>query len=466
MEFNKENVNILVADDEPHMLKVFSAILKAEGYNFNMVSGGKEALELMENEVFDLVIADLSMPDIDGIELLKECKKSNPNLGFIIVTGHASVSSAVTAMKEGADDYITKPWEREQLLIAVERTLNQSLLKREINNLRGQIRGRFGLENMVGKSKPMLKLFETTRKVANSEATVLIQGESGTGKELLARAIHIHSPRSEGPLVIIDCASLPVELLQSELFGHTKGAFTGAMRSRRGLFEEARQGTIFLDEIADIPPQVQLGLLRVLQEREIRPLGSDKSVPVDVRVVSASNKNLKEAVECGEFRRDLYYRLAVITLELPPLRKRREDIPTLCQFFLEKYNDLNRKNVSRISPDAMSKLLAYFWEGNVRELENVIERAVVLSETDTITTNLLPPEISADDGDSQGAGASTDEPDSLSLKKISAKASAAMEMEAITNALKQSKGNKKQAAEILGISRGSLYNKLREYKMS
>ncbi len=456
----KKKTVILAVDDELNWLKVLNKTLESAGYQVVCVSSGELALKKLEKNFYDLVIADLAMPKITGIQLLKEAKTLAPDAGFIIITGRGSIKSAVTAIKEGADDYITKPWERDELLHHVELALNSSRLKRELKNLRGQIQQKFGLNNMVGRSPRMMRLFETARKVADSEATVLIQGESGTGKELLARATHLLSPRSNGPLVTLDCASMPLELLQSELFGHLKGAFTGAHRSRRGLFEEARAGTIFLDEINDIPPPLQLSLLRVLQEREIRPIGSDKTVPVDVRVISASNRNLKQVVEQGEFRRDLYYRLAVITLEIPPLRERTEDIPTLAQHFLEKYSEVNHKKVIRISSNALNYLLAYRWEGNVRELENVIERAVVLTEGDTINADLLPREIT------EGRAEIDSEEEPLNLKQVSAKASAAMEIEAINSALKKSRGNKKLAAQLLGISRGSLYNKLKEYDLN
>jgi DNA-binding NtrC family response regulator len=403
------------------------------------------------------------LPGLDGIALHKEAKKIDPDLSYIIVTGKGTINSAVTAMRMGVDDFITKPFDREQLLISVERTLNQNRMKRELRSLRAQIIDKFGMENIVGKSRIMMRLLDTARKVARSEATILIEGESGTGKEILAKSIHYLSTRANGPLVAIDCASLPLELLQSELFGHIKGSFTGAMQNRRGLFEEAREGSIFLDEIGEIPASIQLSLLRVLQEREIRPVGSDKSVPVNVRIISASNRRLKEAVEKGHFRRDLYYRLAVITLEIPPLRERKEDIPALCQFFLERYSQRNRKNVTGISPGAMNLLLNYRWEGNVRELENVIERAVVLTEGMEITPDLLPEEIQEKAG--MGMEIKFDY-QNMSLKEICHQASTVMERDAIVKALKKAGGNRKRAAEILGISRSSLYNKLKELKMS
>ena len=454
--------NILVVDDEPNILRVYQKTLESENYSVVTTNNGKEALQKIGGQFFDLVIADLSMPEMDGIELLQKVHKIDPDLPYIIVTGHGTVKSAVTAMKEGAEDFLTKPFDRSQMLMLVARTLNRDKLKRELRTLKGNLLTQFGLENMVGKSRPMMKLFDITRKVSLSEATIHIEGESGTGKELLAKSIHFNSRRKDNPLVIIDCASLPLELLQSELFGHVKGSFTGAIQNRRGLFEEARGGTIFLDEVGEIPSALQLSLLRVLQEREIRPVGSDKPVPVDVRIISASNTKLKDAVDRGDFRLDLYFRLAVITLEIPPLRNRSEDIPTLCRFFLQRYNERNHKNIQSISPAVMNAFLKYHWEGNVRELENIIERAVVLAEGDELTLELLPDEMR----EKPGSGIELKLPDEdLPLKEICARASSVMEQEAILNALKKSGGNKKKAAELLGISRGSLYNKMNEYKI-
>jgi len=453
---------ILVVDDEPLLLRTFKKILESEDFLVDTVEDGKSALEMVNKEFYDMIIADLLMPVMDGIELLREVKKIDPELPFIIVTGHSTVSSAVTAMKLGAVDYITKPIERPQLILMAKRTINQNKLKRELRFFKSYFAESYGLENMVGKSRSMLRLFSTVKKVARSEATIFIEGESGTGKELLAKSIHNFSSRREHALVTVDCGSLPLQLLQSELFGHVKGAFTGAMQNRRGLFEEARGGTIFLDEIGEIPSELQLSLLRVLQEREIRPVGSDKAIPVDVRVISASNRNLKQQVEKGDFRRDLYYRLAVIRLTIPPLRMRKEDIPALSQHFLNYYNKINGKSIKGITSHVMNLLLNYQWEGNVRELENVIERAVVLAEHDEITADLLPEEISGTD--SMGIAVKMPVED-ISLKEMCSLASSAMEKEAIMNTLKKTKGNKKKAAELLGISRGSLYNKIKTHNI-
>ena len=464
---DNSSIRILAVDDEDHMIRVFRSVLESVDYQVETASSGRSALDKLQQDIYDLVITDLTLTDVDGIQLLQEAKRLHPDISVIIVTGYGTIASAVDAMKMGADDYITKPFERDQLLISVEGTLEKYRMRRELRYLRGYLEERYGLHNMVGRSKTMNRLFATARKVANSEATILIQGESGTGKELLAKAIHFNSARRNQPLVTIDCGSMPLELLQSELFGHIKGSFTGALRNRRGLFEEARGGTIFLDEVGEIYEPLQLSLLRVLQEREIRPIGSDSTVKIDVRIISASNKNLKESVEKGRFRRDLYYRLAVITLGIPPLRERREDIPELIQFFLEKFNKRNNSSISRISPGAMSLLLAYQWEGNVRELENVIERAMVLADSDTITPILLPEEIlggKPDEIDNDRRGiVVTDE--NLTLKEISSQASAATEREAILRALEKSAGNKKKAAELLGISRGSLYNKMKALRI-
>ncbi|MBL7190623.1 sigma-54-dependent Fis family transcriptional regulator [bacterium] len=482
---SNHGIKILVVDDESHWLKTFHRILESEKYSILSAQDSTSALAIVESGDIDLIIADLTLPDIDGIDLMRQVKHIYPDMDYIIVTGHGSIKTAVTAIKEGADDYITKPFDREQLLLSVDRTIEHRRLKKQLKNLQEQLSDRFGMENIVGRSKAMIKLFRTARKVADSEATILIQGESGTGKELLAKAIHYNSRRREKPLVTVDCASLPPHLLQSELFGHVKGAFTGAVSSRRGLFEESRDGTIFLDEIGDISPSMQLSLLRVLQEGEIRPVGSDKVAKVNTRVIAATNKPLQEAVAAGEFRRDLYYRLAVITLKIPPLRERIEDIPELGQFFLEKYNERNKKAVKSISPSAMNHLLSYRWEGNVRELENVIERAIVLAEGDIITLDLLPAEmisgaggihseeysapqnndIGIDSADFSDDAVSALKKEGRSLWEISQQASSESEKGAIEEALRKTAGNKSRAAKLLKISRGALYQKLREYQI-
>ena len=456
-----KNHLILAVDDEERYHRVYRMPLEKAGYQVDTAYNGIEALNLMENNVYDLIIADQSMPDMDGLQLLDAVRHKYPDIAYIIVTGKGTIKSAVAAIKSGADNYLSKPVDKEELLLNVEAALEKRWMAQEIKYLRKHVEIQFGMDKLVGRSHPMQKLFQTSRKIADSEVSVLLQGESGTGKELLAKAIHFNSPRRNNPLVTIDCGSMPLELLQSELFGHIKGAFTGATRTRRGLFEEARGGTIFLDEIGEVPESLQLGLLRVLQEREIRPIGSDKSVSIDVRVISASNKTLKEEVEKGRFRRDLYYRLAVITLEIPALRNRREDIPTLVKFFLDRYNQRNNKNVLHVSPDAMSLLYSYYWEGNVRELENVIERAVVLADGESLTPDMLPEEFHS--AESQNI---TDQYFSeYSLKEISSKASASMERNAIIKALKSCDGNKKKAAAMLGISRASLYNKFKLYNI-
>jgi DNA-binding NtrC family response regulator len=439
---------ILAVDDEPNMLRVFRLHLEKEGYRITTVETGKSALDKLRNEPYDVVLADLTLEDVNGIELLKEAKRLYSDIGFIIVTGKGTIDDAVQAMRNGADDFISKPVKRDQLLLSLSATLERHSLMKGLYS--AEETGDFSKgENIIGSSKVMQELFDTSKKVANSEATILIQGESGSGKELLARAIHHNSPRKDHPLVVVDCASLPLELLQSELFGHIKGSFTGAVKDRRGLFEEARGGSIFLDEIGEIPEPLQLSLLRVLQEKEIRPVGSDQTVKVDVRLISATNRKLKEEVENGHFRRDLYYRLSVIILNIPPLRERLEDIPLLTHYFLKKFNRQNHKKVNKISPEALNLMLSYWWEGNVRELENVIERAVVLAEDDMMTAKLLPAEFFA--GGSSGLA-----PSPLSLSEFA-------EKRAIMEALRSTQGNKSQSAKILGFSRPTLDQKIQQY---
>jgi DNA-binding NtrC family response regulator len=372
---------ILIVDDEPDMLANCRRILERAGHECLVTDDGVRGLEILEAQQPDLLLTDLKMPGIDGMELMRRARALDPELPVIVVTGFATIESAVAAVKEGAFDYLPKTFSVDQLQVTVDRALRHRRLAIENRNLRGQLQETLGLESIIGRSPAMARIFELVKKAARSEANILILGESGTGKELIARAIHANSPRAAQAFVPVDCASLPENLLESELFGHEKGAFTGAIRSKPGLIETAHRGTLFLDEIGDLPPALQSKLLRVTQERQIRRVGGTTQIDVDVRVVSATNRNLREALARGQFREELYYRINVIAIELPPLRERAGDVRLLVHAFLKRYG---QGRVVRIADDAMTALEAYPWPGNVRELQNVIERACALADDDTV----------------------------------------------------------------------------------
>ncbi len=443
--------HILVVDDEANMLALFKKVLGKEGYRVDTAESGKEALRLLAREEFDLVISDLKMPGLDGLDLLKRVKSQTPQLPFIVLTAFGTVDSAVAAMKEGAYDYLTKPANNEEIKIVVRKALELYRLTQEVERLRGQVETDSDFKNIIGRSRKMRSLFRLIRLVANSNTTILINGESGTGKELIARGIHYSSPRRDRTFVAIDCGALPETLLESELFGHVRGSFTGAINNKKGLFEEADGGTLLLDEIGDTTLAFQSKLLRVLQEGEIRPVGSNKSIKVDVRVIAATNRDLRERVENKSFREDLYYRLAVVPVQIPPLRDRKEDIPLLVDHFLKKYCDQNNISLKQISPQIMKILIDYPWRGNVRELENVIERAVLMSPGPKVKMEALFLEQT------------TDEEVINPLRETTHSATEMVEREKIAVALKKARGNRTKTARLLGISRATLYNKLRQY---
>jgi DNA-binding NtrC family response regulator len=440
---------ILIVDDEQNVLALFRRILQKEGYEVECAPSGENALKKLEAEWFDLVITDLKMPGMDGLELLKKGKAVNPGMSFIMLTAFGTIHSAVTAMKEGAYDYLIKPIDTEELKIVVQKALELHRLTRELERLRSQLDFDPDFQQIVGHSEPMRGVFRLIKMVANSNATVLVQGESGTGKELIARALHYHSQRNNRSFVAINCAALPETLLETELFGHVRGAFTGAICNKKGLFEEAHEGTLLLDEIGDTTTAFQSKLLRVLQENEIRPLGSSKSINIDVRVIVATNKDLKNQVERQAFRADLFYRLSVVPIVIPPLRNRREDIPLLVNHFISKHCKRNRLEPKGISPNALRLLLDHSWPGNVRELENVIERAVLINPGPEINTDsLFTSPVAVDESP-------------ISLRQATNGAREIVEREKIAHALERAKGNRSEAAKLLGISRSALYNKLR-----
>ena len=390
--------SILLVDDEPNIIEILEIMLRDEGMEVHKASSAREALDLLHSNPVDAVISDIRMPDMSGVELLKEARQLSPDTVFILMTAYASTETAIDALQHGAYDYVTKPFKMEELRNIVRHSLEKKALKNEVAALTNEIEAQQGQKlfqalhrsQLVGKSKKMLDVYRTIGTVAMSESTVLIAGESGTGKELVARAIHEASLRKDRPFVSINCGAFPETLLESELFGYMKGAFTGANANKKGLLEAADGGSVFLDEIGDMTPAMQVKLLRVLQERKLRPLGGTHEVPIDVRVIAASNRDLQAAIQRGEFREDLYYRIAVITIDIPPLRDRKEDIDLLAFHFLTQYAEKSGKRVFSIAPEALRCLQSYHWPGNVRELENTIERAIALETSEAIQIERLP----------------------------------------------------------------------------
>jgi len=384
---------ILIVDDEPNIRRVLEAVFSKDGYRVFVAENGKKALDLVSTEPdLDVMLCDLVMPDLNGVEVLEAAREINPGLSVVMITAHGTIKTAVDAMKLGAFDYVTKPFDMDEIKLVVKNALERSRLLAENIQLRQELKSRYRFDGVVGESGKMQEVYKIIERVAGSNATVLIRGDSGTGKELVARAIHYSSPRSAKPFIAVSCAALPETLLESELFGHEKGAFTGAVGQKAGRFELAHQGTLFLDEVPELSPAMQVKLLRVLQERQFERVGGTRTLQVDVRLIAATNRNLEEAVASGAFRADLYYRLQVIQVFLPPLRERKTDIPPLVEHFIEKFNQQNGKNVKFVSQEAMELLMKYGWPGNIRELENAIERGVVLADANSelITPDLLP----------------------------------------------------------------------------
>ena len=387
--------SVLIIDDEQEIRESLEQILGLEGYRVASASTGQEGLKKVEDGIFDLVLLDISLPDQNGLEILKTLRHDTPDMGVIMITAYDSSQMAFQASKEGAESYITKPWDNDKLLLEIRNALDKSRLQVENVQLRRALK-RYGLPNIVGKSERMQKVFDLITQVAPSRATVLITGESGTGKELVAKTIHATSTRADRPFVPVNTGSMPVDLLESTLFGHVKGAFTSAIATKRGLFEVADQGTIFFDEIGTIGVETQTKLLRVIQEREFMRLGGTETIKVDVRILAATNVDLRQLVQENRFREDLFYRLNVITIALPPLRERKEDIPALVEHFLVKFAEENGKRGLRFTPEALRMMMDYDWPGNVRELENAVERAVVLSSGSELTPDVLPEQLSLD----------------------------------------------------------------------
>jgi DNA-binding NtrC family response regulator len=384
---------VLIIDDEAGIRESLQTLLEMEGFAVETAPSGEAGLQRIGEHPFDLILLDLTLPGRNGMEILNEIRSHETGLPVIMITAFGTVENAVRAMQGGAVNFVQKPWDNEKLLADVRAAVGWRRAEAENVQLKRALKQRYNFENIVGKSEPMLKIFDLVAQVANSRSTVLLQGESGTGKEIIAKALHLNSPRHDRPFVPVNTGSMPTDLLESTLFGHVKGAFTSAIASKKGLFEMADRGTLFLDEIATMSLETQAKILRVLQDRRFMHLGGVQEVQVDVRIIAATNIDLRQLVREGRFREDLFYRLNVITIELPPLRQRREDIPLLVQFFLKKYSEENDRPVQRITPEALRPLMTYSWPGNVRELENLVERAVVLSSGPDITIDLLPDNI-------------------------------------------------------------------------
>ncbi len=446
-----EPARILVVDDDQSSRDLLVRILTGAGHRVTALTDGREAVAALDaGDAPDLVVSDIRMAEMDGLQVIDAFRDRAPDTPVILVTAFGNIDGAVEAIRRGAADYLSKPYDVDAIQIVVARALQHRDLAMENRALRRGLRDRYRLDNVVGRSEAMLQVYKTAARVASTDATVLIQGESGTGKELVARAIHMASPRASGPFVAVDCGAIAEGVLESELFGHARGAFTGAQTARRGLFEEAHHGTLFLDEIGDIGPNLQARLLRALQEGTIRRVGANEPITVDVRVVAATNRDMEAAVKQGTFRADLYYRLHVVSIRIPPLRERREDIPLLAEHFAQKHG---RAEGSAISPEARELLLAHDWPGNVRELENVIARALALNPSGVVLPEDLP----------DGVRAARAAPAPASLPDVSDRPSLAeLERRYASQVLQETGGNKTRAAEILGIDRKTLYRILGE----
>jgi DNA-binding NtrC family response regulator len=445
------NEKILVVDDEESMCNFLSIMLKKEGYQITTALSAKEALKKMARDDFDVVISDLKMKNMNGLELIEEINKKDTVPYVIIMTAFATIESAIEALKKGAFDYITKPFKVDEIKLAVTRALEQGKIRYENISLKKQLKKTEGFGEIIGKSSAVMEVLSQVRKIADSESTVLLTGESGTGKELIARAVHQHSYRAERPFVTINCGALPEELLESELFGHVKGSFTGAIKDKDGFFKVANEGTFFLDEVGEMSARIQVKLLRVLQEKEIVPIGGTAPLKVDVRLVAATNADLENEVSVGRFRKDLFYRLNVIPIHIPPLRERKEDIPLLIEHFLKKYSSPDGKP-KKINAEAKKILSQYAWPGNVRELENVLERAVTLQSGNTISEKDLPEKLVKGKGKVMAKAKELENPTLETVEKAY-----------IYWVLQECRWQKQRAAEILGIDPSTLYRKIEKY---
>jgi len=442
---NNHREQLLIVDDDPITLDLLMEVLTREGYKVNTALSGEEAISKAKETLFDIVITDIRMGNKDGMEVLRSIKRISPETIVIMITAFGSIDTAIEAIREGAFDYISKPFKLEEIKLTIRKALEQRRLVEENRLFRQELIDKYHFKNVIGRTPQMLQVYKTIAKVANTKSTVLLYGERGTGKELIARSIHYNSSRNTRPFIPVDCASLVETLMESELFGHVRGAFTGAQTTKKGLIEEADGGTLFLDEISNLSLQTQAKLLRFLQEHEIKRVGGVETIRLDVRVIAATNKPLEPLVKAGKFREDLFDRLNVVSISLPPLRERREDIPLLATYFLNKFSEENGKKISHISPEALDILINYSWPGNVRELEHIIERAVILSRNPIILPEDLPKKIIEETKDLE----KEETEKLLPLKE--------MEKRYVLKVLQETKGNKKKASEILGIDRTTLY---------
>ncbi len=450
------DVRILIVDDEPEHAETMAETLERVGYDCRAVSDGEEAKGILQDSgEFDLVLTDLVMHDVSGLELLRAAKAQDPSIEVLVITGHGSIESAVEAMREGATAYLQKPINIEELRAVVERSAEKRLLSRKNLELHRQLDKKFGFEGIIGNSEKMQSIFDVLGQISRTSATVLVLGESGTGKELIAKSLHNNSPRRLGNFVALNCAALSEGILESELFGHEKGSFTGALSRKIGRIEHADHGTLFLDEVGDMPRATQVKLLRVIEEREIYRVGSNTPIPVDVRLVAATNRNLEANVADGSFREDLYYRLKVVTIELPPLRERQADIPLLIEEFIREYSKTHQRPIERMTPEARRVLQDYRWPGNVRELRNCLENMVVIDRDGTLDVDDIPVNISRAEPPKSG-----DSSTSLAGRPL-----ADIERDAIAVTLQLVDGNRERAAKMLGIGERTLYRKIKEYEL-
>jgi len=451
--------HLLVIDDEPAVLRALSLILTDAGYTVDSANSGVSGLKMLEDKSYDIILCDLKMPQMDGLQLLEELTKRNYRGSTIVMSAYGTAEIALKAIKLGAYDYISKPFDADQILLALRKAVERERLQKENDLLRSQVVRKYSFSNIVAKSASLHELFETIKKIANYKTTIMIYGESGTGKELIAQAIHYNSNRRNKRFVAINCGAIPENLLESELFGHKRGAFTDATRDKKGLFEEAQGGTLLLDEIGELPLHLQVKLLRVLQENEIRPVGDSRVIPIDVRVVAATLRDLEQDVLDGRFRDDLYYRLNVVSMKIPPLRERREDIPLLVDFFIERNQEKLKLGVNSIEKRALNTLMEHEWRGNVRELENCIERAMILTEGDQITYESLPSSV-------KHKKEAETSPTPLYKESLSIKIhSRNLEENLIRRALEKTRGNRTHAAKLLEISHRTLLYKLKEFNL-
>lgn len=454
------NERILIVDDEVGIRKILKQILNEEGYVVRTAENGYDAMQITHEFRPDLILMDQKMPGISGIEVTEKIKAHYPNQTIIIITAHGAVSFAVEAIKKGAYDYLEKPFDNDKLIILIKRALQYSKMNNELTTLRKSVSERFSIDNIIGESKSMQQVINQIKSVCYTDATILLQGESGVGKEVVANAIHHNSSRSKKPLVIINCGAIPLSLIESELFGHEKGAFTDAKEMKTGKFEQANEGTLFLDEIGELPLEAQVKLLRVLEDKKVTRVGGKKSIPLNVRIISATNRNLEEHVKLGKFRLDLMYRLNIFTIDIPPLRERKEDIPLLVEHFIKKHNQLLNLNITDISQKAIELLESFNWPGNIRDLENAIQSSMILANGNSVMQEHLPMRIRGYQGVDK-----IEETKNGSLDEKVKFLSSRMEKELILDALRACSYNRTETAQMLKISRKTLFNKMKLYKL-